>query len=246
MFRYQILIEYDGTNFIGWQSQKKGKSVQKTIEKFVSMLLKEKIKCIAAGRTDRGVHAIQQSAHFDCKKKILKLEKFLVSLNHFLNKEDIAIKKINKKLILFHARYSAKFRVYRYIIINRQVKSVLYKNRAWHVIRKLDLKLMRQGAKKLVGKKDFSTFRSSSCSARSPIRKIIYVKIKLSNSKIAIEFKSKSFLQQQVRSMVGCLKYLGEKRWSLSKFNKILQSKKRSLCAPPAPPQGLYLKKIIY
>ena len=106
--------------------------------------------------------------------------------------------------------------------------------------------MIKKGAKKLIGKKDFSTFRSASCNAKTPVRTIDMIKIKNSKSKIEIEFKSQSFLQQQVRSMVGCLKYLGEKKWTLQKFEKIFQSKKRVLCAPPAPPEGLYLMKIIY
>ena len=113
-------------------------------------------------------------------------------------------------------------------------------------MKELDLSLMKKGARKLIGTKDFSTFRASSCRAKSPIKTMKLVKIKSSKNKIEIEFRSKSFLQQQVRSMVGCLKYLGEKKWSLKKFESILRSKKRILCAPPAPPEGLYLTRVIY
>ena len=137
-------------------------------------------------------------------------------------------------------------RIYKYVIINRISGPVLEKNRGWHVIKELDLDLMKRGAKKLIGTKDFSTFRKKSCKAKSPIKSMKLVKIKSFKNKIEIEFRSQSFLQQQVRSMVGCLKYLGEKKWSLKKFDSIMRSKKRSLCAPPAPPEGLYLTKIIY
>ena len=137
-------------------------------------------------------------------------------------------------------------RIYKYVIINRISGPVLEKNRGWHVIKELDLDLMKRGAKKLIGTKDFSTFRKQSCKAKSPIKSMKLVKIKSFKNKIEIEFRSQSFLQQQVRSMVGCLKYLGEKKWSLKKFDSIMRSKKRSLCAPPAPPEGLYLTKIIY
>ena len=113
-------------------------------------------------------------------------------------------------------------------------------------MKKLDLVAMKKGAKKLVGTKDFSTFRASSCRAKSPIKTMKLVKIKLNKNKIEIEFRSQSFLQQQVRSMVGCLKYLGEKKWSLKKFEDVIKSKKRIFCAPPAPPQGLFLSRIIY
>ena len=246
MYRYQILIEYVGTNFRGWQVQKKGKTIQGLIQGKISKLLKEKILLFGSGRTDTGVHAIEQSAHFDCKKKIYQLDKFIKSMNYFLNQEGVAILKIKRKNNNFHARYSAKMRIYRYVIINRLSGSVLEKKRGWHIIKKLDLDLMKKGAKKLVGKKDFSTFRASSCRAKSPIKTMKLVKITYSKNKIELEFRSKSFLQQQVRSMVGCLKYLGEKKWSLKKFETIMKSKKRILCAPPAPSEGLYLTRIIY
>ena len=246
MFRYQILIEYVGTNFRGWQSQKRGKTVQGLIQEKISNLLKEEITLLGSGRTDSGVHAIEQSAHFDCKKEIQYFEKFLRSINHFLNKHEVAILKIRKRNNSFHARFSAKMRVYKYIIINRRGNPVLENNKCWHIIKKLDLILMRKGAKKLIGTKDFSTFRASSCRAKSPIKTIKVVKIKSLKDKIEIEFRSQSFLQQQVRSMVGCLKYLGEKKWSLKKFENVLKSKKRILCAPPAPPEGLYLMRVIY
>ena len=111
---------------------------------------------------------------------------------------------------------------------------------------KLDLEMMKKASKKLVGTNDFSTFRASSCRAKSPIKTMRSVEIKSRNNKIEIEFQSQSFLQQQVRSMVGCLKYVGEKKWTLKKFNFVMNSKKRILCAPPAPPEGLYLVRVIY
>ena len=246
MFRYQILIEYVGTNFLGWQIQKKGKTVQGILQDKISKLLKEKIMIYGAGRLDVGVHAKEQSAHFDCRNKIIRFDRFLKSINHFLNKDGVAILKIKKRNNNFHARFSAKMRVYNYIIINRISGPVLDENKGWHVIKNLDLQLMKRTAKKLVGTKDFSTFRKSSCRAKSPIKTMKSVKIKSSKDKIEIEFKSKSFLQQQVRSMVGCLKYVGEKKWTLKKFVNVMNSKKRVLCAPPAPPQGLYLSRVIY
>ena len=246
MFRYQILIEYVGTNFRGWQVQKKGKTIQGLIQEKISKLLKEKIILIGSGRTDTGVHAIEQSAHFDRKKPIKDFDRFLKSINHFLNKDGVSVLKIKKRNKNFHARFSARTRIYKYIIINRLGGSVLERDRGWHIMRKLDLAIMKEGAKKLVGTKDFSTFRASSCRAKSPIKTMKLVKIKSIKKKIEIEFRSQSFLQQQVRSMVGCLKYLGEKKWSLKKFEYVIKSKKRFLCAPPAPPQGLFLVRIIY
>ena len=246
MVRYQLLIEYVGTNFRGWQIQKKGSTIQGLIQKKLSKLLKEKIILNGSGRTDTGVHAIEQSAHFDCKNKILDLTKFLKSINYFLNNKGIAITKIKKRSNEFHSRFSAKQRIYKYIIFNQISAPVIEKQRGWHVRKPLDLDLIKKGAKKLVGTNDYSTFRSSSCHAKSPIKTIKSVKIRSSKNKIEMEFKSQSFLQQQVRSMVGCLKYLGEKKWSLKKFETVMKSKKRVLCAPPAPPEGLFLSRIIY
>ena len=246
MHRYNILIEYVGTNFIGWQIQPKGKSIQKSIQKKLSKLLKEKIILVGSGRTDAGVHAIEQSAHFDCEKKIQNLDKFLKSINHFVNNMCISIVNIKKKNLNFHARFSAKQRIYKYVIFNRLSCPSIEKDRGWHIIKKLDVLLMKRGAKKLLGTKDFSTFRSSSCSAKSPIRTMKSIKIKSIKGRIEIQFRSQSFLQQQVRSMVGCLKYLAEKKWDLKQFNLVLKSKKRILCAPPAPAEGLFLEKVIY
>jgi len=246
MFVYQIIIEYDGTNFVGWQMQKNGKSLQDAIQKILTKILKKKIILYGSGRTDSGVHAIGQSAHFIVKKKIENNYLFLNTINFFLNKKKISILKIQKKEKNFHARYSAKRRIYRYVIINRNAPLSLESHRAWHIKSNLNIGPMKSAAKLLEGTKDFSTYRASSCGAKSPIKTLEQVKIKKENKKIIITFSSKSFLQQQVRSMVGCLKFVGEEKWSLNKFKNIMNSKKRSNCAPPAPAKGLYLLKVLY
>ena len=178
MFRYQILIEYVGSSFIGWQVQTKGKTIQGLIQKKISYLLNEKITLIGSGRTDTGVHAIEQSAHFDVTKKIQNLTKFLNSINYFLNKYEIAILKIKRKNMKFHARFSAKERVYKYVNFNQLSKPILQNKRGWFVIKNLELEKMKKAAKKLIGTHDFSTFRASGCNAKSPIRSIKSVKIK--------------------------------------------------------------------
>ena len=246
MFRYQILVEYVGTSFKGWQVQKKAKTVQGLIQKKISKLINEKITITGSGRTDAGVHAVEQSAHFDCKKKIQNLNKFLKSINFFLNKHEIAILKIRKRNLNFHARFSAKERVYKYIIYNQFTKPIIQNKRGWFVVNRLDLEGMKKAAKKLTGTKDFSTFRATGCSAKSPIKFMKSVKIKKSANKIEIKFRSQSFLKQQVRSMVGCLKYIGEKKWTLKKFVNIIKLKNRNLWAPPAPAEGLFLLKVYY
>ena len=246
MHRYQILIEYVGTHFVGWQIQSKGRSIQKIIQSKLSRILKEKIQLVGSGRTDAGVHAIEQSAHFDCKNEILNMDRFLKSINYFVNNSDISILKIKKKNLKFHSRFSAKQRIYKYVIINRLSRPSIEKTRGWHVIKELDIDLMKKGAKKLLGTKDFSTFRSSSCNAKSPIKTMKSIKIRSIKGRIEIQFKSQSFLQQQVRSMVGCLKYLAEKKWNQKKFDMVFKSKRRIFCAPPAPAEGLFLEKVIY
>ena len=246
MTRYQLLIEYVGTNFRGWQIQKKGSTIQGLIQEKLTKLLKQKIILNGSGRTDRGVHAIGQSAHFDCENEIKDLTKFLKSINFFLNDKGIAIKKIKKRSNNFHSRFSAKQRIYKYIIFNQISEPMIEKKRGWHVRKILDLDLIKKGAKKLEGTHDYSTFRASSCHAKSPIKTIKSVKIKSTKNRIEIQFRSQSFLQQQVRSMVGCLKYLGERKWDLKTFDRIFKSKKRVLCAPPAPPEGLFLVRVIY
>ena len=246
MFRYQICIEYLGTNFVGWQSQKNGLSIQEVLEKVLSKFLKEEIEVIGSGRTDAGVHATEQSAHFITKSKIIKKNIFINSINFFLNKHPISILKINKKPDSFHARHSAVERTYKYSIINRPSSLVLDRNKAWHIKKKLDLKVMKKGAEILRGTHNFSTFRSSSCQAKSPTKTLRKAKIKKEKDKIILTFQSKSFLQHQVRSMVGSLKYLGEGKWNLKDFKKAFLSKDRKRCAPPAPAHGLYLAKIKY
>ena len=245
MQRYKLKIEYDGTAFVGWQFQKNGLSIQEVLQKAIFKLSNEKVVVMGAGRTDAGVHALVQIAHFDLKKKIEK-KKFLPGLNQHIGNRPITvlkIKKINKK---FHARFDAKKRTYQYTIINRPSPLALQKSKAWHIRKKLDVKAMGKGAKLLLGTHDFSTFRASSCGAKSPIKTMDNISIKKNKDKITLKFISKSFLQQQVRSMVGSIKYLGDGKWNLNDFKKSFKSKNRLKCAPPAPAGGLYLTNIKY
>ena len=246
MFNYLIKIEYVGTNFVGWQSQKNGKSIQDCVQKALARVLKTQIRIIGSGRTDKGVHASSQYANFKSKIKIDEKTIFLNSVNFFLKKKCISILDIKTKKNDFHARFSAKLRTYEYLIINRQGDLSIDRDRAWHVKQKINLKLMKGGAKILEGTHDFSTFRASSCSAKSPIKKMLPIKISKINDKIKIRFCSKSFLQNQVRSMVGCLKYLSIGKWSIADFKRAFKSKKRNRCAPPAPACGLYLINVNY
>ena len=175
------------------------------MEQKIKKIINEKVKLTGSGRTDTGVHAIEQSAHFDCKKKIENLNKFVKSINYFLNDNLISILSIKKKNLYFHARYSAKMRIYKYIIFNRKSKPSIYKERGWHISNKLDVNLMRKGAKKLLGTNDYSTYRASSCNAKGPIKSIKLIKILKANNIIYLKFKTQSFSQQTFLSMVGCL-----------------------------------------
>ena len=245
MQRYKIKIEYEGTPFVGWQFQKNGQSVQEVLQKAIFNFSKERVVVIGAGRTDSGVHALSQIAHFDLKKKIQK-KKLLPAINQNIYNKSVTVLKINRVSKNFHARHDAQKRTYEYLIVNRQSPLTLQKNKAWHIRKKLDIQAMKKGAKFLLGTHDFSTYRAASCGAKSPVKTMEKILIKKNKDKISLQFTSKSFLQQQVRSMVGCIKYLGEGKWNIDAFQKSFKSKKRSKCAPPAPACGLYLKNIFY
>ncbi len=245
MERYKIKVEYDGTPFVGWQFQKNGQSIQEVLQNAIFNFSKEKVVVTGAGRTDSGVHAIEQIAHFDLKKNFLK-KKFLSGINQHIGNKPVTILKINKVNKRFHSRFDAKERTYQYVIVNRESPLALQKNKAWHIRKKLDIKNMKKVEKLLLGTHDFSTFRASSCGAKSPIKTIKKILIKKRKDKITLQFTSRSFLQQQVRSMVGCVKYLGEGKWSIDDFKKSFKSKNRLKCAPPAPACGLYLSSIKY
>ena len=245
MQRYKIKVEYEGTPFVGWQFQKNGQSVQEVLQNAIFNFSREKVVVTGAGRTDSGVHALEQVAHFDLKKKMQK-KSLLPAINQNIRNKSVAVIKINKVNKKFHARYDAKKRTYLYLIINRQSPLAIQKNKAWHIKKKLDVQAMKKGAKLLLGTHNFSTFRSASCGAKSPIRTMEKILIKKNKDKITLQFTSRSFLQQQVRSMVGCIKYLGEGRWNLVNFKKTFKSKARSKCAPPAPACGLYLQRVSY
>ena len=246
MNKYKITIEYDGTNFVGWQKQKNGKSIQSSIEGSIKKLSNEKINLFGAGRTDSGVHAKNQSAHFDINNNILNKYKFISSVNYFLNKKNISIKRLTKRNTKFHARFSAKEREYKYIILNRNSPPILDKNKVWHLRSKMDIKILKKAAKKLVGTHNFNAFRASNCQSNSPVKTMKNIKIFKKNEKILFVLCSQSFLKNQVRSIIGCLKYVGEKKWTIKNLEKVLKSKNRKNCAPPAPAQGLYLSKVVY
>ena len=245
MTRYKLTLEYHGRAFVGWQRQVNGLSVQQVIEEAISMLSGETAITHVAGRTDAGVHATGQVCHFDLEKEIAPAT-VRDALNFHAKPNPVSILEAEIVDKDFHARFSAVERIYLYKITNRRAPLTLQDGLSWWVPQELDTNEMGAAAEFLVGRHDFSTFRASSCAAKSPIKTLDKISIKKNKERIIIKFISKSFLQQQVRSMVGCLKYLGEAKWNLNDFIKSFKSKNRLKCAPPAPACGLYLKKISY
>ena len=245
MPRLKCIVEYDGTKFAGWQRQLNGRSVQEAIEQAIERIAEKKIVIFGAGRTDAGVHAVHQVFHFDFNKDI-DAKKITDALNFHLKNESISILKTELINNDFDARRDAKLRIYKYVIINRDSPLSIEKDRAWQLKIKLDEIKMNDAAQILIGTHDFTTFRSTSCGAKSPIKTMSKINIFRKDDYIYSYFESQSFLQHQVRSMMGCLKLVGENKWSKKDLLDALNSKDRSKCASPAPASGLYLENIIY
>ncbi len=246
--RIKILIEYDGTDFVGWQKQINGKSVQGEIENCLEKIFNQKIKLFVAGRTDSGVHANGQVAHFDIDKTDITPEKIFLAINYYLklSKNNISILDSKKVSTNFHARFSAKLRIYEYQILNRKVNSPLMSKKVWFIPYKIDRDLIIRASKLLIGKHDFNSFRSTKCQAKNSIRSIKDIKIVYEEEKISINVHGKSFLHNQVRIIVGSLINVARNYWTVEELGYILESKDRRKAGPTAPAHGLYLKKIIY
>jgi len=242
----KLVIEYDGTNYIGWQKQENGKSIQSEIEKSLSKIFKKKITIHVAGRTDSGVHALGQVAHFEVDTKI-QPKQIAMAINYHLGKKNhIVILKSSKEKKTFHSRFSALERIYEYKILNRVTPSPLYRDRMWFVPFDIDTKLLESSAQVFMGKHDFNSFRSSECQARNSIRTINKIEIIKLGHIITLRFAARSFLHNQVRIIVGSLINVGRKFWDKKKLEQILVSKDRRLAGQTAPARGLYLKKIRY
>ena len=249
MPRYKLTIEYNGTNFIGWQKQKKGFSIQETIEKAAKNFLQSEVDLIVAGRTDAGVHAEAQVAHLDIFKK-LKIKNILFGLNFYLSKEkfgeDISIKKVNKVDANFNARFGAKKKTYKYKIYNNESRSPMHAYNTWWVSQKLNIVDMKKASKYLLGNHDFSSFRASGCQALSPVKTLDKIAIIKKKNIITLTFTARSFLYNQVRIMTGTLKDVGSGLISPVALKRILQKKKRTSSGVTAPSKGLTLYKVYY
>ena len=244
--RFKIIIEYDGTPFVGWQKQENGRSVQASIESAIEKLFDEKITIFGAGRTDAGVHAIGQTAHFDVSKKNFDTYIIKNALNDHLRPLPISILNVEKVNEKFHSRFDAIQRKYLYRIINRKSPLTIEKGRAWQVHKTLNIDSMKDCIPLIVGKHDFTTFRSAHCQSDSPIKTIDEVKITQTDENIFFGISAKSFLHHQVRSIVGSLKMVGEGSWSINDFDIALKSKDRSKCGALAPSEGLYFMEVKY
>jgi tRNA pseudouridine38-40 synthase len=243
--RFRIIVEYDGTGLVGWQRQDNGVSVQSALEKAIFDLTQEVSTVTGAGRTDAGVHAMAQSAHFDLSKDFPP-DKIRDGLNHFLRPAAIAVIGAEAVAPKFHARFSAVRRHYFYRILCRRAPPALDRNRVWHVVRDLDAEAMHAGAQHLVGQHDFTTFRSSECQAKSPVKTLDRLEVRRAGDEVHIEASARSFLHNQVRSMVGSLKMVGEGKWVPRDMAKALEAKDRSACGVVAPAEGLYLVGVDY
>lgn len=245
MPRYRITIEYDGTPFVGWQMQENGPSVQAAIMEAVEKLSGEEVQIFGAGRTDTGVHALGQVAHFDLSKD-WETKRIRDGLNHHLKPAPVAILEAAEVDDEFHARFSARKRYYLYRYIVRRAPLVIERNRAWRRPNPLDVQAMHEAAQALTGQHDFTTFRSVHCQAKSPVKSIDSAEVSKQGDVITFKVSARSFLHNQVRSFAGSLEQVGIGKWTVADFKRALAAADRSKCGPVAPPEGLYLVGVDY
>jgi tRNA pseudouridine38-40 synthase len=245
MPRYKLTIEYDGTAFIGWQQQDDGLTVQGVLTEAVAAFAGERVTVSGAGRTDTGVHALGQVAHIDLTKD-WEVDRVRDGLNFHIRPQPVAVLKAEQVAADFDARFSAIKRHYLYRIVNRRADLTLEQNRAWRVPRRLDAAAMHAAAQRLIGKHDFTTFRSTECQAKSPEKTLDRLDVMRAGDEIQIEASARSFLQHQVRSMVGSLVHVGEGKWSGADLASALAARDRTCCGQVAPPHGLYLVRVDY
>lgn len=246
MPRYKLTIEYDGARYVGWQRQKNGYSVQEAIETALKGFIGEDVTIFGAGRTDAGVHAAGQVAHVDFAKD-WDTETVRDAMNAFLRQETVSILSVERVPDGFDARFSARKRHYLYRIFNRRPPPALLAGQVWWVWKPLDIQAMNESAQSLIGTHDFTTFRSTHCQAKNPVRTLDrLVVFKGPGHEVHIEATAQSFLHNQIRSLAGSLKLIGENRWTTEDLVAALESRDRKRCGPVAPPDGLSLMQVDY
>jgi tRNA pseudouridine38-40 synthase len=245
MPRYRLTVEYDGGPFTGWQRQENGPSIQGSLEDAIEKLSGARVTVIGAGRTDAGVHARGQVAHFDLEKEF-DADTVRDALNAHLRPHPIAVVAAAHAAPDFHARFSAIGRHYEYRLLSRRAPPTLDRGHVWHVARALDAFAMHDAAQALVGRHDFTTFRSVQCQAKSPEKTLDRLDVSARGEEIVVYAKARSFLHHQVRSMVGTLKLVGEGKWTARQVVRALEARDRTECGPVAPPDGLTLLRVDY
>lgn len=245
MTRFRLTVEYDGRSFMGWQRQAHGPSIQQAIEEAVRAITGETVTLHAAGRTDAGVHALAMTAHADVLRPITGY-RLAAGLNAKLRPAPIAILDAAPAPDDWHARFSCIGRSYLYRIVNRRAPLALDTGRAWRVTVPLDADAMHEAAQRLVGRHDFTTFRSAHCQAESPVKTLDRLDVRRDGDRIEIRAAARSFLHHQVRSMVGCLELVGRGKWTAADLEAALQARDRAALGFNAPPDGLYFVEALY
>ncbi len=245
MPRYKLTIEYEGTDFVGWQKQENGPSIQEELTRAIQAFCGEERDVYGSGRTDAGVHATGQVAHVDLERGHAA-GTIRDAVNQHLKPLPIAVLECAETDRDFDARFSARQRHYLYRIINRRAPLTLDRNRAWLVNRPLDVGNMHEVAQFLAGHHDFTTFRSVHCQAKSPLKTIDRIELTGSGDEIEMRVSARSFMHNQVRSIMGSLKLVGEGKWSGNDLINALEARDRAMCGPLAPAHGLYLIRVDY
>jgi tRNA pseudouridine38-40 synthase len=243
--RWRLTIEYDGGPFMGWQRQDHGPSVQQSIEEALSQMTGETIAAHAAGRTDAGVHALAMSAHVDLVRAITE-HRLREGLNALVRPNPIAITAVEPVASDWHARFSCIGRRYLYRILNRRAPPALDRGKVWHIAQDLDVAAMQLAAAHLVGRHDFTTFRSVHCQSDSPVKTLDRLDVEWAGEEVHVHAAARSFLHHQVRSMVGCLALVGRGQWTAGDMLKALEAKERTALGLNAPPHGLYFVEATY
>jgi len=245
MTRYRLTLEYDGGPFVGWQRQDNGLSVQLALEDAVRATVQEDCLVYGAGRTDAGVHALAQVAHVDIAKEI-DPQRLMAAINFHVRPHPVSVTECSIAVGDFHARFSAVGRAYLYRIVNRRAPLAIDRGHAWLVSVPLDVDAMHAAAQRLVGHHDFTTFRAAPCQAKSPVKSLDRLDVMRQGEEIQVIAEARSFLHHQVRNMVGTLRLVGEGKWSADDVTRALDARDRAVGGPTAPPDGLYLTRVVY